>query len=289
MTANLPNTMTRSARVLAVLMLATLLACGSPNPHLRKAQELIAEIERDHGAGEPDYSDFRYTEVLAELAQVESSDHDFWTAREWMQKIQTGREALLATAKEAAASATETADRNGSDGSAADDSAPRAEGGAQAAAEQEPRVELEPHDGSEPSDLKLLGFQVRRDDTGVFARGYVWNVSRRKFRIKATVTALAADGAELATSTALTPGEWVWPNDRESFTAIVGAWDPTQVDVAPAEPSAAGESGLSPFPFAPKDCARLRLSFSTIDDKPLTWVDERPQWQRGGPAAKAGG
>ena len=262
--------MKRLASLLCTIAYLLLVSgCGGSSDAFRRAQEMIAAIERNNPSGVPDYTDARYDDVLAQLAEVPSDDANFWRAREWTQKIAAAREAAKNVDVGAAAVKAREEDPAQSTG---DDSLATA----LSIPEPEAPDPLEWHESSRPADLELIAFHVQKKDSGVYANALVWNTSSRSFRIKATLTALSQDGVELAQTYGLTPGPMVGYNDRSQVSLVIGAYDPNEPVEYSVEPDTDGAAPPSFPQFDPEKASRYRLSFSTADDQPLSWFDARP-------------
>lgn len=256
--------------LLLMALAAGAMGCSASEDHFRRAQELIAAIERDNVGGKPDYRDGRYDDVLRELSSVPASDRSFWKAREWTQKITEARQAAATTAP----APVETARPGPKPGKGLPQELTSTDLGSP---KSEPVDPLEWHEHQGGADVTLVNLKVKVEPSGVSGRAWVQNTSGRPMRIKARFTALGADGAELASSESVSTGASVATGDRTELSLLIGAYDPATATEAPPEPPAAMAGGSAPpiVPFDPKSAVKFRLEFMTLDGGPLSWIDER--------------
>lgn len=248
---------------LLVSCLLVLASCGGESEHFRAAQELIAAIEAGNDGQEPRYEDYRYEDVLVELAQVTPEDRDYWKAREWIQKIREGRDKAVAAAKSKVV--------KGEGGAKATSSAPGGFGSVAAAAATPGADLLEPHEHKGDADILLMGFRVTRDATALRITGDVINGSEGSLTPLVTVTVLAADGAELLRETGAVTMPFA-SNDRSDFAITIAAYDPNApVDLTTEDMPAQQPSGVA---FDPTTATRYRLEFNG-ENGPMTWRDDR--------------
>ncbi len=253
-------------RLLPFFMIPVILGfsgCKSRDPHFSRAEELIAAVEQQNLGTKPDYANYRYDEVLAELAQVPVGDPNYWKAREWTQKIQLARGTIKEPSKPKAAEASPKPP------------SPTLFTEPRPAPEPPPDI-IEKHKFQGKADLALLSATGRIDKTGAYLSGLAWNKSKRTLRINAKITALDKTLAPIASTTARIMGKGTAPNARAGFRVALGAFDPVSVPTPPKgdSPDAQGPTVMPP-PFDPSEATLIRIEFEDSRGFALTWVDAR--------------